>query len=152
MSYEERFKAIEARLGTLEAAEKARADHKAASDAANPFIQSETARPPAIPNGIDEVPLVGNIAAEKLGFLRLPDGSEFWAAVKPESGRYAEIVPGDETHCKNVPGTFDVDTAFRPIPAGTEILRKEYNEWYLKVRPAPKCRRVSGSWDLEPIS
>lgn len=150
MSYEERFKAIEERLAALEK----RRTPEGSLESGQTAFAGETEKPwsPAIPNTIDQEPIVGNISAEKLGFLRLPDGREFWAAVKPESGRYAEIVPGDETHCKNVPGTFDVDTTFRPFPAGTEILRKEYNEWYLKVRPAPKCRRVSGSWDLEPIS
>jgi len=150
MSYEERFAAIEERVAALEK----RLSPAGSLESGSTAFAGETEKQwtPAIPIGMDVVPLVGNIAAEKLGFLRLPDGSEFWAAVKPESGRYAEIVPGDETHCKKVPGTFDVDTTFRPIPAGTEILRKEYNEWYLKVRPAPKCRRVSGSWDLEQIS
>jgi len=77
---------------------------------------------------------------------------EFWAAAKDEGRQYAEVVPGDPTHCKNVPGTFDLESSFHRTPEGAEILRKEYNEWYLEKRPAPKCRRVSGSWDLEPIS
>lgn len=154
MTIEERLAALEGRVEALEAAGKARADHKAASDAANPFNQPEAVRPPAIPNGIEEVPRVGDIRAEKLACARFPDGVSRWIAVNDSDKSrpmYAEVVPGDPAHCKNVPGTYAIDTNFRDLPSGVVFLRKELNEWYLEKRPAPKCRPVKGTWDLEPI-
>lgn len=118
-----------------------------------PFGMPDPSKPwaPAIPNTVDEAPRVGDIRAEKLGFLELPDGKKFWAAIKGDF--YSEVMPYKDTGgCdKSVEGCYGIDTSFHPIPDGSKFLRKELNEWYLEVRPAPNCRPKKGTWDLEPV-
>ncbi len=108
---------------------------------------------PAIPNGPDEIPRVGDIAAEKLACIEKPDGKRLWVAIKgpDSSGRimYSEVVPGDAEHCKHVPGTFALSGSWFDVPAGTKFITKALGEWYLEKRP-PKsgCVPVENSWEL----
>lgn len=153
MTIEERLAALESRVEALEEqlSPEGRADAGKMLFGDGSGTESEWM--PAISNDPNEIPRVGDIAAEKLACIEKPDGKRLWVAIKgpDSSGRiiYSEVVPGDAEHCKHVPGTFALSGSWFDVPAGTKFITKALNEWYLEKRP-PKsgCVPVENSWDL----
>lgn len=156
MTNDEKLLAIETKVDILLGRALAEEERRAASDKHNPFKLAAAGGKwtPAIPNTIDQVPRVGDIRAEKLARIKLPDGREFWAAIiQADNGDfYNEVTPFRAGDCKAVAGAFGLGFSFEPVPAGIQYLRKELGEWYLEKRPAPGCRVVKGSWKMEKIA
>jgi len=153
MTIEERLAALESKVEALEKRLSPEGSLESGKKLFGNGSGTAAQKAPAILNGIDEVPRVGNIRAEKLAYAEFPDGVSRWIAVNDSDKNrtmYAEVVPGDPAHCKNVPGTFDLEKSFHDLPEGVEYLFKALNPWYLEKHPEPGCCAKANSWELVP--
>jgi hypothetical protein len=119
-----------------------------------PIKKEKDAWTPPISNTIDQVPVVADIRAEKLAYIKLSNGNKLWVVVHITDNKtsYQEVVPAVTDSCGRMPaaGYFSMASSPKDLPDDTEFLRREWNAYYLEKFPPTKCHPVAGTWEMEP--